>query len=87
MPQPVAVKSGRVPMNNRRMPNHIPYCVCWGIDVCPWAPHLCRSVNLLLTSQEEQDVSLRLRQVDLHDRDQRRIHVVRLWLLQECVRG
>ena len=31
-----------------------------------------------LTSEEEQDVSFRLSQVDLHHRDERRIHVVAL---------
>lgn len=37
----------------------------------------------VLTRQEEQDVTLRLTQVDLHHRDHRCIHVVRLRRLQQ----
>lgn len=38
--------------------------------------HLRRRVDLFLARQEQQDVSLRLSQVDLHDRDECCVHVV-----------
>ena len=40
--------------------------------------HLARGVDLLLPSEEKQDVALRLGEVNLHDGDQRGVHVVLL---------
>ena len=42
---------------------------------------LARGVDLLLTGQEEQDVALRLGEVDLHDGNEGGVEVVRLGLL------
>ena len=48
------------------------------IIACPFHCAWAVVSRARLAGEEEQDVALRLGEVDLHDRDQRRVHVVAL---------